>query len=120
MRLHPLVGLRLITRLRHREDGQALVEWAVIIGAGAALLIVAMLFLGGKVDHLYRNIDSGPPATLTPPVAQCDSNYAGGCIPPRPPDLACGDLSALGIPLPVRVTGGDPHGFDPDGDGFGC
>ena len=82
MRLHPLVGLRLITCLRLREDGQALVEWAVIIGAGAALLIVGMLFLGGKVDHLYRNIDSGPPATLTPPVAQCDSNYAGGCIPP--------------------------------------
>ncbi len=39
---------------------------------------------------------------------------------PHPPDVDCADLRALGIPLPVAVVGGNPHGLDPDGDGRGC
>jgi micrococcal nuclease len=61
---------------------------------------------------------SGPPSQ-TPPNGKCDPNYAGGCVPPYPPDLDCADIRALGI-APVRVIGSDPHRLDGDGDGLGC
>ena len=51
--------------------------------------------------------------------AGCDPNYAGGCVPPYPPDVDCSDIRALGI-APVRVVGSDPHRLDGDGDGLGC
>lgn len=62
---------------------------------------------------------SGPPARAAAPAGTCDPNYAGGCVPPYPPDLDCADIRALGI-APVRVIGSDPHRLDGDGDGFGC
>lgn len=46
----------------------------------------------------------------------CDPSYPGVCIPPTPPDLDCGDVSASGF----QVIGSDPHGFDADDDGIGC
>jgi micrococcal nuclease len=58
---------------------------------------------------------SSPP----PPTGRCDPNYAGGCVPPPPPDLDCADIRALGI-APVRVIGSDPHRLDGDDDGIGC
>lgn len=61
----------------------------------------------------------GPPASVAPLAGTCDPNYAGGCVPPYPPDLDCADIRALGI-APVRVIGSDPHRLDGDGDGFGC
>jgi endonuclease YncB( thermonuclease family) len=61
----------------------------------------------------------GPPSRTSPPSGKCDPNYAGGCVPPYPPDLDCADIRALGI-APVRVIGSDPHRLDGDGDGFGC
>ena len=62
---------------------------------------------------------SGLP-TLTPaPTGKCDPNYAGGCVPPYPPDLDCADIRALGI-APVRSVGSDPHRLDGDHDGIGC
>jgi micrococcal nuclease len=62
---------------------------------------------------------SGPPSRTPPPSGKCDPNYAGGCVPPYPPDLDCADIRALGI-APVRVIGSDPHRLDGDGDGLGC
>ncbi len=62
---------------------------------------------------------SGPPTKTPPPTGKCDPNYAGGCVPPAPPDLDCADIRALGI-APVRSIGSDPHRLDGDGDGFGC
>lgn len=47
---------------------------------------------------------------------KCDPNYAGACIPPYPPDVDCGDLSARGF----RVVGRDVHRLDRDGDGIAC
>jgi endonuclease YncB( thermonuclease family) len=49
----------------------------------------------------------------------CDPNYAGGCVPPYPPDLDCADIRALGI-APVQVVGADRHRLDGDHDGLGC
>jgi hypothetical protein len=58
-------------------------------------------------------------AAPAPIAGGCDRNYAGGCVPPYPPDVDCDDIRALGI-APVRVVGADPHRLDGDGDGFGC
>jgi micrococcal nuclease len=77
----------------------------------------------------YRQIDTGrcgaskarpQPLVPQPPSGRCDPGYAGACVPPYPPDLDCADLRALGLALPVRVVGPDPHGLDGDRDGSGC
>lgn len=60
---------------------------------------------------------SGPATTAAGP--RCDPNYAGGCVPPYPPDVDCADLRARGI-APVRVVGADPHRLDADHDGIAC
>jgi Flp pilus assembly pilin Flp len=39
--------------LRHRQEGQGLVEYGLIIASIAILLVVAMLFLAGKIDDLF-------------------------------------------------------------------
>lgn len=62
---------------------------------------------------------SGPSSLKPPSTGKCDPNYAGGCVPPYPPDLDCADIRALGI-APVRVVGSDPHRLDGDHDGVGC
>jgi micrococcal nuclease len=71
----------------------------------------------------YRAVDtgtSGPPKTTPFASGACDPDYAGACVPPPPPDLDCADLRALGLKLPVRVVGSDPHHLDGDHDGWGC
>ena len=111
---------RAIGNLCDRADGQTITEYALILAAIAVVLILALVSFGGKVEDLFTDdAQKSQPGTLKPPVAQCDPNYAA-CIPPPPPDLDCSDIQALGIPIPVRVIGSDPHGLDPDGDGYGC
>jgi Flp pilus assembly pilin Flp len=44
--------------LRQRQEGQGLVEYGLIIASIAILLIVAMLFLAGKVDDLFSETGS--------------------------------------------------------------
>jgi pilus assembly protein Flp/PilA len=39
--------------IRHRQEGQGLVEYGLIIASIAILLIIAMLFLAGKIDDLF-------------------------------------------------------------------
>ena len=57
-----------------------------------------------------------PPTTIAPQPAtsSCDPNY-DPCVPNVAYDLDCGDIG-----FRVRVIGGDPHGFDREGDGIGC
>lgn len=47
---------------------------------------------------------------------KCDPNYSGACVPPYPPDVDCGQLSAKGF----RVVGTDVHRLDRDSDGVAC
>jgi Flp pilus assembly pilin Flp len=51
--------------LRHRQQGQGLVEYGLIIASIAILLVVAMLFLAGKIDDLFSetgtSVDSPGP-----------------------------------------------------------
>jgi pilus assembly protein Flp/PilA len=44
-----------ISSLRQRQEGQGLVEYGLIIASIAILLIVAMLFMAGKIDNLFSN-----------------------------------------------------------------
>ena len=101
-----------------REVGQSTVEYGLIIGAIAVVLIVGMLFLAGKVEDLFTGGSDSP--TFRPPLAACDANYSGACIPLPPPDLDCDDLQRMGIGGEVRVVGEDPHDLDGDGDGIAC
>jgi hypothetical protein len=111
------------------QSGQGLAEYELLLALGALLVIVAMFFLAGRVDRVIRGAGEStsqpvfqPPVAGQPPVAmQCDGSYEDVCIPPAPPDLDCGELVDMGIPLPVSLVGSkDPHHLDPDGDGLGC
>jgi pilus assembly protein Flp/PilA len=44
-----------LSSLRQRQEGQGLVEYGLIIASIAILLIVAMLFMAGKIDNLFSN-----------------------------------------------------------------
>jgi endonuclease YncB( thermonuclease family) len=68
-----------------------------------------------------RAVDTGRCGPGLIPLAPtgCDPSYAGGCVPPYPPDLDCKDIRERGL-APVRVVGSDPHRLDGDGDGLGC
>lgn len=97
-----------------------------------------LLFEARRARAARRGLWGACPSTVLDPYAQvdtgagrgggargfgaigCDPNYAGGCVPPYPPDVDCADLRARGIPTPVRVVGADPHHLDGDGDGLGC
>ena len=57
--LRPVVRAQTtIAALRDREEGQGLTEYALIIASIAILLIVAMLFLAGKIDDLFSSTGS--------------------------------------------------------------
>jgi Flp pilus assembly pilin Flp len=52
--LRPVVHVQtMIAALRDRDEGQTITEYALIIASIAVLLIIAMLFLAGKVDNLF-------------------------------------------------------------------
>lgn len=55
-----------------------------------------------------------PTPAPTPPPSNCDPNYSP-CVPNVSYDLNCPDIG-----FSVRVLGTDKHGFDRDGDGYGC
>jgi hypothetical protein len=111
-------------RRRRAQAGQGLAEYELLIALGGLLVIVAMLFLAGKLDGVVRGAgESASDPTFVPPAGgqQCDASYQGVCIPSPPPVLTCADLAGMGIPLPVSLVGtNDPHNLDPDGDGLGC
>ena len=44
--------------LRDRESGQTMTEYAIIIAAVAVLLIVALLFLSGRIGDLFSDTGS--------------------------------------------------------------
>lgn len=70
----------------------------------------------------YRGVATGPanPAQPTGGAAGAAAGAAAGVrqlrvAPAGGPDLDCSDFTG-----PVRVTPGDPHRLDADGDGIGC
>jgi hypothetical protein len=83
--------------------------------------------VGSEPEDAARPQQAGRDGDVRPrPTAQADRaerevrpDYAGGCVPPYPPDVDCADIRALGI-APVRVIGVDVHRLDGDDDGLGC
>ena len=51
------ISQRLFANLR-REDGQGLVEYALILVLIAIVAIVALIFLGGQVSSILSNVGS--------------------------------------------------------------
>jgi Flp pilus assembly pilin Flp len=100
-----------------RQDGQTTLEYSLVVALIAVGVAAGAIFLGSRAGDEYRK--AGTAAPLQPPVAQCDPNYSGACVPPYPPDLDCADVRRLGLQR-VRVTGSDPHQLDRDGDGVVC
>jgi pilus assembly protein Flp/PilA len=45
-----------LTRFFREEDGQGLVEYALIIAVIAIAVIVAMIFLRGQIQNIFSNI----------------------------------------------------------------
>jgi len=41
-------------RLKERQEGQTMAEYALILGGIAIVVIAAIVFLGGKIDDLFR------------------------------------------------------------------
>ena len=57
--LRPVVSVQTaIADFRNREEGQTITEYALIIASIAILLIIAMLFLAGKIDDLFSSTGS--------------------------------------------------------------
>ena len=46
----------LITRFKEKKEGQALVEYSLILALIAIVVIAALSFLGGAVKHQVGNI----------------------------------------------------------------
>lgn len=76
--------------------------------------------LGGQGrDFCYggNGSDAGRCETLRR-ARRCAASYPTICVPPRPPDLDCGDIPYY---RNFRVREPDPHGFDnSDPDLIGC
>lgn len=45
-----------LTRLTQKEEGQALVEYALILALVAVVVIAAIIFLGGGVHNTLQNV----------------------------------------------------------------
>jgi Flp pilus assembly pilin Flp len=54
-----------VARLRERQDGQTMAEYALILGGIAVVVIAAIVFLGGRIDDLFRDTGS----SVTNPVS---------------------------------------------------
>jgi Flp pilus assembly pilin Flp len=45
-------------RLRQRQEGQTMAEYALVLGLIAIFVMVAVFFLGGKIKELFNNTGS--------------------------------------------------------------
>ena len=44
----------IVARLRERQEGQTMAEYALILGGIAIVVILAIVFLGGQIDDLFQ------------------------------------------------------------------
>ena len=45
-------------RLRERQEGQTMAEYALVLGLIAIFVMVAVFFLGGKIKDMFANTGS--------------------------------------------------------------
>ena len=63
-----------VARLRERQEGQTMAEYALILGGIAIVVILAIVFRGGKIDELFRATGS----SVTNPVSSHRSSTPAG------------------------------------------
>lgn len=51
-------GSSILWRLRGRENGQTLVEYALLLALIAVIVIIALLFLGPIVSRVFQSVGS--------------------------------------------------------------
>jgi uncharacterized protein YraI len=108
----------------YQLDNGTWIAAILVNGAPAGLNVVEAPPLPTSVPPTTTPVPASPTATPVPaqPIAppqqatNCDPSYPTVCIPPRPPDLDCGEIPYRRF----QVIGSDPHGFDGDNDGIGC
>lgn len=58
-------------RLRHDEEGQTLIEYALIVSLIGVVTVGALVYLQGKIGSLFSDVgnelDKVPPVTTTTP-----------------------------------------------------
>ena len=59
LRSFPMRAYLAVAALRDREEGQALVEYALIISLIAIAAILALTFLSGQINGIFSTIGSG-------------------------------------------------------------
>jgi len=109
-------------------------KWVVASAVLLLLVVLAILFINSQsnttntsvkaeqtntevrrpIDGVSETEPTAPPETNPISESNCDSNYSP-CVPLSKTDLNCADIG-----FSVRVIGSDPHGFDREGDGYGC
>ena len=47
-----------VYRLKERQEGQTMAEYALILGLIAIFVMIAVFFLGGKIKELFQNTGS--------------------------------------------------------------
>ena len=47
-----------VFRLKERQEGQTMAEYALILGLIAIFVMIAVFFLGGKIKELFQNTGS--------------------------------------------------------------
>ena len=47
-----------VFRLRERQEGQTMAEYALILGGIAVVVIAAIVFLGGRISDLFNDTGS--------------------------------------------------------------
>jgi Flp pilus assembly pilin Flp len=54
-----------VFKLRERQEGQTMAEYALILGGIAVVVIAAIVFLGGRISDLFNDTGS----SVTTPVS---------------------------------------------------
>jgi len=131
-----VAGRRLSVDIRKvdAKDDQGTVTFTTAIGGRAGLGLDSTARVVKVDDRWYYRMSEGrgcasafaffgmkeTPAYATP-VSQgnprCHSAYPLTCIPAAPPTLTCADIGKRNI---IVFEHPDPHGLDPDRNGFGC
>jgi hypothetical protein len=99
----------------------ALIERAWVKTAVALAWLAPVVVMGGlafiSVESTQIEVPVGSKPHAAAQADECDPNYDSySCVPAVDYDLDCSD----GYFDDVEVLGYDPHGFDADGDGWGC
>jgi pilus assembly protein Flp/PilA len=75
----------LAVRLQRNEKGATAVEYGIMVGLIAVVIIVAVSLLGGSLNAMFEQVQCQVGGgTWTPTAADADSSVGGSCAYPAP------------------------------------